>query len=78
MSDSTAVVPAPRLVRPRTVIVGSMFASAAAAVAFMGLIGIYLVERGDARAAGRQWFAPGDMERARPVRPLSRRSSSSS
>jgi len=62
MSDPTAVLTAPRLVRPRTVIVGTMFASAASAMLFMGLIGIYLVERADARTAGDEWFAAGSIE----------------
>ncbi len=62
MSDSNAVLTAPQLVRPRTVIVGSMFASAAAAMLFLGLIGVYLVERADARAAGDEWFAPGSIQ----------------
>lgn len=62
MSDSTAVLTAPRLVRPRTVIVGTMFASAAAAMVFMGIIGVYLVERADARAVGAEWFPKGSIE----------------
>ncbi len=66
MSDSTAMLTAPRLVRPRTVIVGTMFASAASAMAFMGLIGVYLVERADARATGAEWFAPGSIEMGPP------------
>jgi len=66
MSDTTAVLTAPRLVRPRTVIVGTMFASAAAAMMFMGLIGIYLVERADARAAHDEWFASGSIEMGPP------------
>lgn len=66
MSDTTSVLTAPRLIRPRTVIVGTMFASAAAAMMFMGLIGIYLVERADARAAGDEWFAAGSIEMGPP------------
>ncbi len=62
MSDSNAALTAPQLVRPRTVVVGTLFASAAAAMLFLGLIGIYLVERADARAAGEEWFASGSIE----------------
>lgn len=62
MPDEGAVLTAPQLVRPRTVVVGSMFASGAAAIMFMGLIAIYLVERAEARETGQEWFASGSVE----------------
>ncbi len=66
MSQQSTVLTAPRLVRPRTVVVGSMFASAAAAMMFMGLIIIYLVERAGVRETGEEWFPSGSIEMGPP------------
>ena len=47
MAATHALPPAPPVQRPRVLVVGAAFASAAAVMVFIGLIGIYLAERAD-------------------------------
>ncbi|MEZ5168273.1 MAG: cytochrome c oxidase subunit 3 [Acidimicrobiales bacterium] len=54
------------VVRPRTVLVGAMFASAAAMMTFLGVVAVYLAERADARHAGAAWFKEGALELGPP------------
>lgn len=48
--------------RPRTTLVGALFATSAAFVAFASLVALYVQQRQQARAAGADWFAPGSIE----------------
>lgn len=54
--DATAPAPARR---PRMVLVGAAFASAASAAAFIGLLGAYLSVRSDVLATGEAWLPGG-------------------
>jgi heme/copper-type cytochrome/quinol oxidase subunit 3 len=45
--------------RPRLLLIGTAFASAACAMAFAGLLGIYLTSRADAIAEGTPWLPEG-------------------
>jgi len=58
----TTGLPAAALRRPRTVVVGTMFASASALMTYFGLLAVYLNARADARAAGSEWFPDGVVE----------------
>lgn len=51
--------PAPPVQRPRVLVVGSAFASAASFMLFIGLIGIYLSARADVIANGDAWLPKG-------------------
>ena len=53
---------APELRRPRTVMVGTLFASGASFLVFMGVLAIYLSRRAEARGAGIEWFPEGVIE----------------
>jgi heme/copper-type cytochrome/quinol oxidase subunit 3 len=51
--------PPPELPRPRTMFVGTAFATGAVLLFFAGLIGIYVQERHDVLAGGGTWIEPG-------------------
>ena len=59
---AAARLPAPALRRPRTVMVGTLLASGAAAMIYFGLLALYLAARADARALGVEWFPEGVVE----------------
>jgi len=59
---ATARLPAPALRRPRTVMVGTLFASGAAAMIYFGLLALYIAARADARETGVEWFPEGVVE----------------
>jgi len=59
---TTARLPAPTLRRPRTVLVGTLFASGVAAMIYFGLLALYVNARADARALGVEWFPEGVIE----------------
>ena len=59
---TTKGLPAPEITRPRGLMVGTMFACAAAFMFFLGVIGIYVLERAEARDAGVEWFPEGVVE----------------
>lgn len=59
---ATTGLPAPEITRPRSLMVGTMFGCAAAFMFFLGVIGIYVVERAAARDAGAEWFPEGVIE----------------
>ena len=59
MAATHALPPAPPVQRPRVLVVGSAFASAAAVMVFIGLIGIYLAERANTLSAGDSWLPKG-------------------
>lgn len=48
--------------RPRTVLVGTMFAAGAAMMFYFGLLAIYVFRRAEARDAGTEWFPEGVVE----------------
>lgn len=54
-----ALPPAPPLQRPRVLMVGTAFASAAAIMVLLGMIGVYLTQRGAVLAAGDTWLPEG-------------------
>jgi heme/copper-type cytochrome/quinol oxidase subunit 3 len=58
----TTALPVPEAVRPRTVVVASVLATGAAAMAFLGLIAIYITRRAAATASGEEWFSEGAIE----------------
>ncbi len=62
MSVVTTGLPAASTQRPRTVLVGTLFASGAALMTYFGLLAIYLFERADARSIGEEWFPEGVVE----------------
>ena len=62
MTTTTTGLPAPEATRPRTVLVGTMFVSAAAFMAFLGVVVVYISRRAQARADGAEWFADGTIE----------------
>jgi heme/copper-type cytochrome/quinol oxidase subunit 3 len=62
MTATTAGLPSAEVTRPRTVLVGTMFASAAAFMAFVGVVLVYIRERSQARAVGAEWFPDGTVE----------------
>jgi heme/copper-type cytochrome/quinol oxidase subunit 3 len=55
-------LPSAEVTRPRTVLVGTMFASAASMMLFLGVLVVYVSERADARSAGAEWFPSGTIE----------------
>ena len=57
---ATTGLPAPEVSRPRTLLVGTMFGTAAAFMFFCAVVGIYVLERAAARDAGVEWF-PADV-----------------
>lgn len=56
MAATHALPPAPPVQRPRVLVVGAAFASAAALMVFVGLIAIYLAERSDTLATSDTWL----------------------
>jgi heme/copper-type cytochrome/quinol oxidase subunit 3 len=48
--------------RPRTVLVGTMFASAASMMTFFGVLVVYISARADARTDETSWFPDGTIE----------------
>ncbi len=59
MTAATTGLPAPEVTRPRTVLVGTMFVCAAAFMAFVGVIIVYVRERAATIDAGGEWFPDG-------------------
>lgn len=59
---TTTGLPSAEVARPRTVLVGTMFASAAAFMGFLGVVLVYISERAQARADGAEWFPEGVIE----------------
>lgn len=59
---ATTGLPAPEITRPRSLMVGTMFACAAALMFFFAVTGIYILERAEARDAGGEWFPEGVIE----------------
>ncbi|MGH9184288.1 MAG: cytochrome c oxidase subunit 3 [Acidimicrobiales bacterium] len=53
------LAPPPPPARPRVLMVGTAFASVAAAMAFAGMLGLYLARRDDVLAAGATWLPEG-------------------
>ena len=53
---ATTGLPAPEISRPRSLLVGTMFSCAAAFVFFCSVIGVYILERAEARDEGAEWF----------------------
>ncbi len=62
----TTNLPAPGLVRPRTLMVGSLFATAATVIAFCTLVAVYVQQRQHARSIGAEWFPAGTIEMGPP------------
>jgi cytochrome c oxidase subunit 3 len=58
----TTALPASQPTRPRTLVVGSVLATAAATTGFLGLIATYLQRRAAAVSAGEEWFPEGSIE----------------
>jgi heme/copper-type cytochrome/quinol oxidase subunit 3 len=54
-----ALAPPPELPRPRTLFVGTAFATGAVLMFFAGLIGIYVHERRDVLSGGGEWIPEG-------------------
>ena len=54
-----ALPPAPDLPRPRTLLIGTAFATAGCLMFFAGLLGIYLQHRSDTLAQGNVWIPGG-------------------
>jgi len=59
---SAVALPAAEASRPRTVVVGALFGTAAVFVAFAALFALYVQQRQHARAAGEEWFPEGSVE----------------
>ncbi len=59
MAATHALPPAAPIQRPRVLVVGAAFASAAAVMVFIGMIAIYLAERADTLASGDTWLPKG-------------------
>ena len=59
---ATTGLPAPEITRPRSLLVGTMFSCAAAFMFFCGVIGVYILERAEARDEGVEWFPEGVVE----------------
>lgn len=62
MTATTTGLPAPEAARPRTFLVGTVFACAAAFATFAGVILVYIEERAAARRTGADWFPDGVIE----------------
>lgn len=63
--------PAPEVVRPRTVVIGTVFATAAAVMAFTALVAIYVLRRAETLASGAEWFPEDSLELGPPGMVLS-------
>jgi len=66
MALTTTSLAAPAARRPRTALVGAMFASGAAMMVYFGLLGIYAHRRAEASFAGQDWFPEGSIELGPP------------
>jgi heme/copper-type cytochrome/quinol oxidase subunit 3 len=66
MTTTTTGLPAPETARPRTFLVATMFASAAAFMVFAGVVVVYIRERAAARDAGAEWFPDGVIQLGAP------------
>jgi heme/copper-type cytochrome/quinol oxidase subunit 3 len=66
MTTTTTDLPVPEITRPRTVLVGTMFASAASMMLFFGVLFVYVDARAAARSAGESWFPDGTIELGPP------------
>ena len=62
MTATATGLPTAEVTRPRTVLVGTMFASGAAFMTFIGVILYYVSERASAQADGAAWFPEGVVE----------------
>ena len=62
MAAVTTRLAAPELRRPRTVQVGALFACAASAMVYFGVLALYVSRRAEAREAGIEWFPEGVVE----------------
>lgn len=56
MAATHALPPAPPVQRPRVLVIGAAFASAATVMVFIGLIAVYLSQRATTVAAGDTWL----------------------
>ena len=59
MAATHALPPAPPVARPRVLVVGTAFATAATVMVFIALVGIYLSARAGVVAAGDPWLPQG-------------------
>ncbi len=62
MTMVTTSLPAPEARRPRTTVVGALLLSVAAFMAYIGLLGVYVLRRAEARDADQEWFPEGVIE----------------
>ncbi len=62
MASVTTGLPVTWVRRPRTVLVGTMFASGAALMVYFGLLAVYVSQRAQVRLAGDEWFPEGVVE----------------
>ncbi|MFQ5558736.1 MAG: cytochrome c oxidase subunit 3 [Acidimicrobiales bacterium] len=58
----TTVLARPEPVRPRTLVVASLFGTGAAVMVFLGLMAVYVQRRAAALDAGREWYPEGVIE----------------
>ncbi len=58
-AEMLALPPAAEAPRPRTLMVGTVLASASSVMFFFALFGIYISQRQQTRAAGIEWFPEG-------------------
>ncbi len=58
----TASLPAAAPVRLRTLMVGTLFATAATFIGFLALVSLYVQQRQQARSGGGEWFPSGSIE----------------
>jgi heme/copper-type cytochrome/quinol oxidase subunit 3 len=59
VTHDPALAPPAELPRPRTLFVGTAFATGAVLLFFAGLIGLYVQERSEALARGEEWIPAG-------------------
>ncbi len=62
MAMTTTALTAPTTRRVRTVVVGTLFASGAAFMTYVGLLAIYALRRAEAESAAQDWFPEGTVE----------------
>jgi len=56
---ATRALPAPVVQRPRVLMIGTAFATAASVMVFAGLLAVYLSRRADVVTAGNKWLPEG-------------------
>ncbi len=66
MTTTTVSPVSPATYRPRTILVGTMFASGAAMMVYLGLLAIYAQRRAEASVSGQDWFPEGTIELGPP------------